>query len=78
MLPDRGMLRRLFSRTQPDPPVGGLYVYRDGDEYGVLKVLAVDEAGIHTRMYSNRFPEAPTAPPDGPPDAGRWPRRRTR
>ena len=56
---------RLFRRRRPDPPVGGLYASPSEDGlFLIMKVLAVDDAGIHVRMYSNRYPAVPTEPPD--------------
>jgi hypothetical protein len=60
------MLRRLLSRVPADPPVGGIFRWSSKDgSYGVLKVLAVDEAAIHVRLHSNRFAEPPIELPHG-------------
>jgi hypothetical protein len=39
-----------------EPKVGGLYSVDDGEgAYRVAKVLAMDENGVHVRLYKNRF-----------------------
>ena len=59
------MLKRLFGRRRNDPPVGGLYASPTEDgAYSILKVLAVDDAAVHVRMYSNRYAAIPTEPPN--------------
>jgi hypothetical protein len=43
------------------PVVGGLYGARDSDgSFRVVKVLVMDEAAVHIRMYAERFAELPT------------------
>ena len=51
----------LRSRLQPkDPLVGGLYsVQHDEASYQVAKILAVDQKGIHLRLYSQLFGSRP-------------------
>jgi hypothetical protein len=44
------------------PVEGGLYsTSNENGSYSVLKVLKVDNKGVHVRVYSNQFPERPTA-----------------
>lgn len=39
---------------------GGLYAVRNEDgSFSVIKILVLDDAGVHIRAYSNRFPESP-------------------
>jgi len=52
----------LPSCTAPDAEwvEGGLYVTANDDaSYSVLKILKVDEGGVHVRLYSNRYPVKP-------------------
>jgi len=54
---------RLFARKPQMPPLseGGLYhVPDDGGTYKVLKVLKVDDGGVHVRLYSNVLNSPPT------------------
>lgn len=40
---------------------GGLYVIsRKVDGYQVVKILKLDEGGVHIRLYSNVYPQPPT------------------
>ena len=40
---------------------GGLYHARnENGSYSVMKVLKIDEQGVHVRLYSNQFPTPPT------------------
>jgi hypothetical protein len=49
-------------RLPTDPRPGALFSSRNEDgSYSVFKVLAVDAAGIHIRIYSNRFSSHPTS-----------------
>src|SRR5258708_15230761 len=41
------------------PIEGGLHVTGNGERYGVLKVLKVEEDIVHVRIYKNRFAEVP-------------------
>ena len=44
------------------PAEGGLYsISNENGSYSVLKVLKVDDKGVHVRVYSNQFAERPTA-----------------
>jgi hypothetical protein len=47
---------------QSEAPVpGALYSVNDGEgHFGVAKVLAVDEAGVHIRLYKNKFGVRPS------------------
>ena len=39
---------------------GGLYAVQNEDgSFSVIKILVVDDVGVHIRAYSNRFPESP-------------------
>ena len=43
-----------------EPKVGGLYSVVDGEgRFRVAKVLALDDAAVHVRLYKNRFPSRP-------------------
>jgi hypothetical protein len=43
------------------PVEGGLYsTSNENGSYSVLKVLKVDDKGVHVRVYSNQFPQRPT------------------
>ena len=63
------MLRRLFDAlrgvragTAPGLHVGGLYaVPREAGAWTVLKILALDDVGVHVRTDSNVFPALPQA-----------------
>ena len=40
---------------------GGLYsVEGEKGGFSIVKILKVDDAGVHIRAYSNRFPQRPT------------------
>lgn len=48
-------------RTSPALTEGGIYSHLDEDgRYGVLKILKIDDGGVHLRLYSNRFAERPS------------------
>jgi hypothetical protein len=50
----------LACQTLPEAIEGGLYSLPTNDgRFTVVKVLKVDEAGFHLRMYSNVFPSPP-------------------
>jgi hypothetical protein len=39
---------------------GGLYYTRnENGSYSVLKILKLDDGGVHVRLYSNQFPKPP-------------------
>ena len=47
--------------ARKEPVEGGIYYTRsERGDFTVLKVLKVDDRGVHVRLYSNRFPEPPT------------------
>jgi hypothetical protein len=48
--------------TRPESlQVGGVYSIDNGDgSFGVAKLLVVDEAAAHIRVYKNRFTQRPT------------------
>ena len=60
-------LQRLFGSSQQESAPsglteGGLYSHLDEDgRYGVLKVLKIDDGGVHLRLYSNRFASHPAS-----------------
>ena len=40
--------------------VGGIYATHDEDgTFGIVKILKVDERGVHLRVYSNKFNSVP-------------------
>jgi hypothetical protein len=39
---------------------GGLYYTQKGGSYSVLKILKVDDWGVHVRLYSNQFDAPPS------------------
>ena len=48
----------VFNRpgTRVSPEVGALYSVDDGEGwFRIAKILAVDEKGVHIRLYKNRF-----------------------
>ena len=50
------------SRSQPSFHPGDLLsVLTEDGQFGVMKVLAVDDKGIHVRLYAQRFKERPRA-----------------
>src|SRR6266545_7150574 len=50
--------RRVSARR--DFKVGAYYSIKDDGAYGIAKVLAVDEGGVHVRLYRNSWPTRPT------------------
>ncbi len=47
-----------FSR--PKTVEGGLYYFKDKNgAYVILKILKIDEKGVHVRQYSNQFEKPP-------------------
>lgn len=39
---------------------GGIYAApQDGGKYSVVKILKIDEKGVHVRLYSNVYPQLP-------------------
>jgi hypothetical protein len=55
-----GFLTSLFGRSRPNWAEGGLYYTRRKDgSYSVLKILKIDDQGVHVRLYSNQFAEPP-------------------
>jgi hypothetical protein len=55
-----GLFSFLTGFSRPEPVTGGIYYTQteEGD-YSVLKILKLDDHGVHVRLYSNRF----VAPP---------------
>ena len=58
-----GLLRGAPAETQRPPFKAGdlVSVVMDEHGYGVAKVLAVDEVGVHVRLYVERLRERPSA-----------------
>jgi len=55
------LLSVLFGCSRSSLKEGGLYYTRnENGSYSVLKVLKVDEQGVHARLYSNQFSSAPS------------------
>lgn len=62
------LLRRLRQLSESEPPSRRvelrpgdlLSVVTHGGKFGVMKVLAVDEGGVHVRLYVQRFDERPS------------------
>ncbi len=55
-----GLLSRLFGSRSEQWVEGGLYsMPAEEGGYGVLKILKLDDGGMHVRMYSNRFDKPP-------------------
>lgn len=41
---------------------GGIYSCKSGDgDFSIVKVLAVEDGGVHVRLHTNRYKERPTA-----------------
>jgi hypothetical protein len=39
---------------------GGLYsTPNENGSYAILKILKIDDAGVHVRLYSNQYPQHP-------------------
>lgn len=48
------------TKSQNNIMVGGLYaIASDKDRYQIIKVLIVDDVGVHIMMYSNNFENIP-------------------
>jgi hypothetical protein len=58
-----GLLNILLAACAPSAPdwvEGGLYAMEaEGGGYQVLKILKIDDGGVHVRLYSNRFEDVP-------------------
>src|SRR5258707_11592347 len=55
-----GLLSILFGCSRPELVEGGLYHTRnENGSFSVLKILKLDEQGVHVRLYSNRFSTQP-------------------
>jgi hypothetical protein len=52
----------LFSCSgEPDFLEGGIYTTpRESGGFVILKILKIDDGGVHVRVYSNIYPTAPT------------------
>jgi hypothetical protein len=61
-----GLLSFLFGCSRPQLVEGGLY-YTPGENGGfsVLKILKLDDGGVHVRLYSNHFTTPPTKIDEG-------------
>ncbi len=58
-----GLLAFLSGCSKPNSQlvVGGLYATpNENGTYSVLKILKLDENGVHVRLYSNQFPTPPS------------------
>jgi hypothetical protein len=55
-----GLISFLFGCSRSSLVEGGLY-YTPGEQggYSVLKILKLDDGGVHVRLYSNQFTEPP-------------------
>jgi hypothetical protein len=52
--------------SSSDLKEGGIYSFKnDNGAYSVLKVLKVESAGLHVRVYSNQFDSPPTQVDEG-------------
>jgi|SRR5262245_7969881 len=47
------------NETRADPSPGDLWCFRDKRGFGVLKVLATDQDGVHIRVWADRFEARP-------------------
>jgi len=55
------ILSFLTGCSNSEPKEGGLYyIHNENSSYSVLKILKIDEGGVHVRLYSNQY----AAPPD--------------
>jgi hypothetical protein len=55
-----GVFSLLFGCSRAKPVEGGLYYTRgDSVDYNVLKILKLDDRGVHVRLYSNHFAAPP-------------------
>ena len=58
-----GLLSLFFGCSQAGSKLaeGGLYYTKnDNGSYSVLKILKLDDRGVHLRLYSNQFPTPPS------------------
>ena len=56
----------LFGCSRSQLVEGGLYyTQNEGGSYSILKVLKLDKQGVHVRIYSNQFTNAPTEVNEG-------------
>lgn len=55
-----GLLSFLAGCSNSNPIEGGLY-YTPSDKggYSILKILKIDDQGVHVRIYSNKYIEPP-------------------
>jgi len=61
-----GLLTFLFGCSRQQLVEGGLYATpAEHGGYSVLKILKLDEGGVHVRLYSNRFTARPTKIDEG-------------
>ena len=50
----------IFGCSQSKPVEGGLYyIKNENGSYSVLKILKLDEQGVHVRLYSNQYSKQP-------------------
>lgn len=56
-----GLFAFLFGCSHSKLVEGGLYFNKnEAGSYSVLKILKIDEMGVHVRLYSNQFSAPPT------------------
>jgi hypothetical protein len=58
-----GLLSFLLGCSQSSSGLveGGFYYTRnDNGSYSVMKILKLDDGGVHVRLYSNQFPSPPS------------------
>ena len=70
-------LRQLFGRwwSSPGPSrpaAGDIYSIESGDQFGVVKVLAVEDDIIHVRLFREKFADRPVAVSTGGLTLGRF------
>ena len=71
-------LRQMFGRWLGHSPVpsriaaGHVYSVESGDQFGVVKVLAVEDDIIHVRLFREKFAERPVAVSTGALTLGRF------
>jgi hypothetical protein len=55
-----GLMSILCACSRSKLVEGGLYyTQNENGSYSVLKILKLDEQGVHVRLYSNQFPSPP-------------------
>ena len=55
------ILSILTGCSNSSPKEGGLYyTHHENGPYSVLKILKIDDEGVHVRLYSNQYSTPPT------------------